>query len=288
MHVSGKILAGLVVVALLGAFYMTTKAFYVRDKWMQLAQENEAAIKKNAEELEAKTRTRNEKRADFARTMLGWDREWNSAGAILDDTGRIGLNIGSNQQVQAGQLLYVFAPNADGTSVYLGDFTVDKLFDAGIQAVPNSRRRPADLKAGQFPSARVRTMIPNPYVKRLGDLDQDLLNAELSIRTNKEELARQGRLSEQADKLIAARLFELNGPADGDNQQARAVPEVYNRGLLTSIVSEEEARNAALIEADRLMRELKKTRDEFQAIRKDNLQRVNSWPKATPAQSASR
>ena len=131
----------------------------------------------------------------------------------------------------------------------------------------------------------MRTMIPEQYVSRLGDLDQFLLGAELAVRTNNEELARQGRLSEQAEKLIAARLAELNGNPDMANLQ---VPEVHIKGLLTSIVSEEEARSAALIEADRLMRELKRTRDEFQQIRKDNQQRVDALTKSAPDQSASR
>jgi hypothetical protein len=287
MHVSGKILAGLVALTFIIAIYFTTKAFAVRDAWMKLAQANEAAILKNQEEIEIKTRTLREKRADYARTMIGWDREWVSPQAVTDQTDTLILQIGTNQGVQkeGGQVLYVFVPNPDGTSVYLGDYKVEQTNENGTRAKQNSRRRPADYKQAQYQNVRVRTMIPNQYVKTLGDLDQVLLNTELTIRSNNEELARQGRLSEQVDKLIAARLAELNGNADMAN---RNIPEVHIKGLLTSIVSEEEARNAALIEADRLMRELKKTRDEFQAIRKDNQQRVDALPKSAANQSASR
>lgn len=286
MHVSGKILAGLLVAALLGAIFMTAKSFAIRDAWMKQAQDNEKAIKENDEKIAILTRTLQEKRADYARTMIGWDREWVSPGAVTEND-KVGLQIGTGQglQKELGQVLYVFVPNADGTSVYLGDFKVDSVNDAGARGSANSRRRAADLKQAQYQNVRVRTMIPEQYLKRLGDLDQSLLSAELAIRSNNEELARQGRLSEQADKLIAARLAEMNGNPDLANQQ---IPEVHIKGLLTSIVSEEEARNAALIEADQLMRELKKTRDEFQAIRKENLQRVEALPKSAANQSASR
>ena len=45
-------------------------------------------------------------------------------------------------------------------------------------------------------------------------------------------------------------------------------------------------RNAALIEAYRLMRALKKSRDEFAETRKDNEQRVQSLPKPAPQEPA--
>ncbi|HEY3964855.1 MAG TPA: hypothetical protein VGM05_09925 [Planctomycetaceae bacterium] len=285
MHTSGKVLAGLLIVGLGVAFHASAKAYAVRDAWMKLAQDNEAAIKKNDEEIAVKTRTLKDKRNEFARTMIGWDREWIAPAARLEQNGGITLQLGTNQGMQPGQVLYVFAPNADGTSVYVGDFKVERTNEAQTQANHNSRRRPTDFKQAQLQNVRVRTLIPNQYVKRLNDLDQLLLDAELSIRTNKEELARQGRLSEQVEKVIAARLAELNGNPDKANQQ---IPPVHINGLLTSIVSEEEARNAALIEADRLMRELKKTRDEFQMIRKENQQRVDSLPKQAGDQSASR
>ena len=56
--------------------------------------------------------------------MIGWDREWISPAARLQQDGSIGLQIGTAQGVQPGELLYVFALNADGTSTYAGDFKV--------------------------------------------------------------------------------------------------------------------------------------------------------------------
>ncbi|MBI3862930.1 MAG: hypothetical protein HY290_13650 [Planctomycetia bacterium] len=286
MHKSGIVLAVFVILGTLGAIFMSSKAFAVRDAWMKQAQDNEAAIRKNDEEIAARKLTLRDKRNDYARTMFGWDREWMAPAARVEQNGNITLQVGTGQGVQPGQLLYVFAPNAEGTaSVYIGDFKVDKANEQGCQAIPNSRRRPSDYKEAVLQNVRVRTMVPREYIAPLETVDQRLLDAELAIRSNKDELARQGRLMAQAEKLIATRMKELNGNEDLANED---IPEVNIKGLLSSIVSEEEVRNAALIEADRLMRLLKKTRDEFQAIRKENQKRVDSLPKVTAEQSASR
>ena len=151
MHTSGKVLAGFVILGFLGAFYLTTKAFDVRDKWMELAQKNEAAIKKNDEEIATKTRTLRDKRNDYARTMIGWDREWTSPAAQLQQDGGIALQVGTNQGIQPGQLIYVFAPNADGTSVYVGDFKVVRANEGGCQATQYSAAAANRFQTGAAP-----------------------------------------------------------------------------------------------------------------------------------------
>jgi hypothetical protein len=190
----------------------------------------------------------------------------------------INLQIGTSRGVQQNQVLYVFVPNAEGTSWrYLGDFKVSKAADNSVEAKANSRRRPYDDKQLQPATARVRTLIPSHFLARLGALDQQLLAAEATVEANKIEVARQGTLSGQSDKLIESRMAEING----DPQLADApLPAVNIKGLLTAIVDEEEAHHAALIEADRLMRALKRARDEFAKIRRENADRVLSLPAA--------
>jgi len=281
MHVSGKAALGLAIALILAAVFMASKALAVRDAWMEQAQKNEAEIKKNIEEIAKREKLLLDRRNELAKTMIGWDREWPAVQARLDQGGKLGLALGTNQGLQPGEVLYVFAPNADGTSVYVGDFKVPKPGDTQSQAVPNSRQRPTDLaKQMQIEKARVRTMIPIQYQARLAMLDQQLLAADLAVASNKEEVDRQAKLSEKTDKLIASRMAEINGDKSLEGQP---IDEAYILGLLTAIVKEEEARNAALIEADRLTHELKHTRDSFEQIRKENLERVEALP-APPAQ----
>jgi hypothetical protein len=276
MHVSGKIAAWFVAVLIIVAIVFASKAFAIRDAWMDLAQKNEAAIKKNDEEIAGKTKLFLEQRGLLARTMIGWDREWPSVGGRLEANGNIALQLGTNSGVQTDQVLFVFVPSPDGSaSVYAGDFKITKVTDNSATGVPNSRRRAYDLKAAQFQNGRVRTNVPNQYIARLGTLDQQLLSAEQAVAINKEELGRQAVLADQTEKLIATRLNELNGDKALEGQP---LPSVHILGLLTSIVSEEEARNAALIEADSLMRDLKRTRDRFEQIRKENRAQVDALP----------
>jgi hypothetical protein len=284
MHISGKIAAWLVALGIVISIYFSAKAFALRDKWMQVAQENEKKIKENDEELAKKRKLLNEKKVEFARTMLGWDRQWSDVQVAGNPQTGLTLGIGTGKGVQPDQVLYVFVLNADNqTPTYVGDFKVSKPGDAQVDVKPYSRRRPNDPKQLPSQSARVRTMLPNAYLARLGGLDEQLLAADLTITGNKEELDRQALLLQQAESLIAARMAEIDGNPKLEGKQ---IPPVHTKGLLTSIADEDEARNAALIEADRLMRALKKSRDEFAETRKDNEQRVQSLPKPVPQEPA--
>ena len=191
MHISGKIAAWLVAVGLLIGSWFAVKALAVRDKWMALAQKNEAEIKKNDEEIAKKIKLRDEKRTSLARTMFGWDRYWLDVPAVVNG-GNLSLQLGSARGVQQNQVLYVFIPNPDGTSAYLGDFKVTRVGDNGAEARPESRRRPDDVnQMPPAPNARVRTRIPTEFLGRLSALDQQLLAAELTIAANDRELKRQ-------------------------------------------------------------------------------------------------
>jgi hypothetical protein len=275
MHYSGKIAAGLVVALIAIAIYFSAKAFGVRDAWMQLAQKNEDEIKKNEATIAEKTRKFEDERAILARTKHGWDRDWSDVPAQINQQGDLTLALGTARGMQPDQILYVFVPNQDGTSVYVGDFKVTRAAENQVLARPNSRRRAGDVKQVQLPPVRVRALLPIQYLSRLETLNQQLLAAELTIATNKDEVERQGRLFDQTEKLIAARMAEING---NPQLAAKPLPPVHVKGLLTSIVDEEEGRNAALIEADRLRRELKQARDRFAQVRRENHERLKSLP----------
>ncbi len=282
MHISGKIAAWLIAVLMLVGLYFAVKALSVRDKWMALAQKNEAEIQKNDEEITKKVKLRDEKRTALARTMFGWDRSWLDVPAAVN-AGNLSLQLGSSRGIQQNQVLYVFVPNPDGTSTYLGDFKVTRVADNQADARPNSRQRPSDVKQMPAQNVRVRTRTPTEFLARLSALDQQLLAAELTLATNENELKRQATLFEQSGKLIDMRLAELNGNPALAN---KPLPAAIVVGLLTAIVEEEEGRNAALIEADRLMRELKATRDSFAKIRAENAARVQTLPHPRAAEPA--
>lgn len=283
MHISGKILAWFVVIGALAAIFMSAKALAIRNAWMEKAQKAEAEFIANEKQIAEKTTLRDNKRAELARTMLGWDRYWQDVPVNINpQTGAMGIQMGTDRGLQADQVIFVFIPQPDGKSVYAGDYKITRIAAAGAEARPNWRVRAGDIKAANGP-VRIRSLIPNQYQTRFGWLGQQLLTAETSVATNQSELARQMQLLTTTDTLIAKRLNEINGDAA---QEGKEIPEVYIKGLLTGIVDEEETRSAALREADRLLHELKHTKDEFERIRALNQQLVDSLPQPVAASDA--
>src|SRR5262249_14849342 len=121
MHISGKIAAWLVALGIVAAIFFSAKTFAIRDAWMKLAQDNEKKIRENDDEIAKRQKELNEKKVDYARTMLGWDRQWSNVQIAGNPTTGLTLGIGTDSGVQADQVLYVFALNADGvTTAYVG------------------------------------------------------------------------------------------------------------------------------------------------------------------------
>lgn len=282
MHTSGKVLAWFVVVGGLAAVFLSAKALAVRNSWMELAQKNELTIRKNDEQIDLKQRELRRLRGELARTMLGWDRYWSRVKGNVSPQGLLTIGVGSTFGIQPDQVLQVFAVGPEGGSRYLGSYKVTRVAETACEAKPNWLIAAGDYTARPEFEARVWAMIPGQYQARLTALDQQLLAAEQTLTTNKNELARQNELQDQTDKLIASRLSEIEGAAD---LQGKPLPQVYIKGLLSGMVDEEEARNAALIEADRLRRELKETREKFEQTMKANRELTNSLPQAEPTET---
>jgi hypothetical protein len=283
MHNSGKVLLAFVAIGAAVEIWLSAKALGIRTAWMQVAQKNEAEILKNQEQILLKTRELNSKQSELARTMLGWDRVWPEADARMIQDGSLQIGLGTSYGVQPDQVLFVFALNADGSSRYLGDFKVSgKLTETSCMTKPNWFQHAGDVTPGTY-KVRVRTLIPNQYQSRLGSLEQQILAAEQSIQTNQSELERQTQLAEQTDNLIETRLTELNGdPA----LEGKTLPPVNVKGLLAAMVDEEEARNAALVTIDQLLRDLKKTREQFIETLKANRQLTDSLPRPPASDAA--
>jgi hypothetical protein len=278
MHTSGKVLAWVVVLGAACAIWLSAKALGVRNAWMQVAHTNEANFLANQEKIRVKTLEVDHKRSELARTMLGWDRYWNNIDARLNRS--LQLGIGTSDGVKPEQVLFIFAINADGSSRYVGDFKVaDRITETSCTANPNWLRQSGDITPGTF-KARVRTLIPNQFQARLAAIEQQAIAAEQAFLSNQAELDRQKQLTEQTEKLIAARLTELNGdPA----LEGKPLPPVNIKGLLAALVDEEEARNAALVTVDQLLRELKTTRERFVETLNANRRLTESLPRPAPA-----
>lgn len=286
MHTSGKVFVWLLVIACLAAIYLSAKALGVRNGWMAAAQKAKETYQKNEKEIAEKSLALELKQKEYDRIMLGWDRYWPEVPALVDPaSSNIRIGVGTNQGLKANQVVYAYMLNPDGTSNFVGDFRVVRIAEAQADARPNWRIRPGELQAAKVAPGgwRIRTLIPNQYQTRFAELDQQLLTAEQSQAGHQGALERQMKLLAEAEKRLGARLTEINGNPALDG---KAIPDVFIKGLLTSLSEEDEARNSALREADELLHELKKTREEFERILQHNRQLTDGLPQ--PAKQSER
>ncbi|MGQ0634078.1 MAG: hypothetical protein ACT4QC_05695 [Planctomycetaceae bacterium] len=281
MHTSGKVAAWLIVVGALAAIWLSSKALGVRNAWMQVAQKNEDDYRKNEAEISEKSRDLDSERIRLAHDMLGWDRYWPEVAAAIDQAGNLNLGLGTANGVEPDQSLFVFAIDAEGGSKFLGNFKVVGADGNRSRARPNWRVRAGELAptSGVIP-VRVRTMVPNQYQARQAALDQQLLAVEQRIATETEQIDMQKQLDDLTGVQVGLRLGEING---SKSLEGRRLPDPLIRGYLVAIPTEEEARNKALLEADRLLRQLKETRRQFEETLRENRRLTESLPQGSAA-----
>jgi hypothetical protein len=274
MHISGKIFAWMVVALGAASIYMGAKTLGIRQAWMERAQKDERDFNESREAALKAHLEYDQKRNEYVRAILGWDRYFNGVEAAIDQNGQLAVQgIGAAVGLKNDDLLYVFALNQDGTdSTYVGCFRVAQAAENRVVAIPHWRLREGDLAPGKLPfGARVRTQVPTAHQARFATLDQQLLAVEQGLADALEEKQALAALAAQTEKLIDERQKELDGdPAF----ETKSVPDVNKLGLLAAIAKEEESRNQALLEADRLHRELLQVRQKLNDVLKSNRQRV--------------
>jgi len=274
MHISGKILAWMVVALGAASIYMGSKALSIRQAWMERAQKDEKEYH-DAQEAALKAHLEyDQRRNEYVRAILGWDRYFNNVEATVDQNGQLAVQgLGAAVGVKNDDLLHVFALNQDGSdSTYVGCFRVAQAAENRVVAIPHWRIREGDLAPGKLPfGARVRTQIPTADQSRFAAIDQQLLAVEQGLANAQEEQGALAALLAQTEQLIAERMKEIDGDPAFEQKQ---VPAVNKLGLLSAITQEEEARNQALLEADRLHRELLAVRKQLQEVLNQNRQAV--------------
>jgi len=289
MHISGKILAALVALLGLGGIYLTAKTLAVRQAWMEQSQKNQADLEKKRQELTTVLSERDRKRAEFVRAIVGWERayEGSTVQVEVDANGNFAIDgVGTANGVATDDVLYIFGPGQEaGSSTFLTAVKVAQVADNRVNALPYVRLRQGELQnaVGQKFPARVRKLVPTRFQNEIASIDQRLLLLEQSLTNAAADQTFLKDLQDRTDLLIAERMKELNGNPDLEGAN---VPEVYRAGLLASIASEEELRNAALLEGDLMLRRLLRTRQRLEEVLDLNNDLARSLPQPTATQAA--
>ena len=301
MHALGKVFLALILLLAGASAVLTAKLVDIRQSYTNQIEQVEEAIVGDPEKgvigLESKLETQRQAllkaRGELARTMLGWDRYWTDVPVQVqnaDEAEIIAEGLGSEQGVPADNpdlTLHAFAPvDEAGTEfVYVGPFRVVEV--AANDSVLRLDWAPFGEEVDQWRDSnwRFRSMIPAADVKRFEDLRRELAVGQELLEARRANLQVQTQLAEAAEQQLEQRQKELLG--DGQAKVIEGAPE-YSEGLLATLEEEEEARNRALAEVDRLRRELKAAEDHVQGLLDTNKALIRQLPTATAPATARR
>jgi hypothetical protein len=275
MHILGKVLVWLAALLAIGAVALSAKLLGVRNSWMQQLTTLKDQNEKDAETLAATRLELDSQRSELARTLIGWDRYWTDVGIDLvsPEEGLVNSNnLGTNQGLNVparpeNPTVYLFREAADGGFVFVGPFQATTIQEDNAAFKSAWQPRAGETQSWVGDSWRVRALIPPSAVDRFYDLQTKLTNDGDELLSQKQHnLEIQTQLIETAQRDLRFREEELVGAGGEDG------------GLVGAIAAEEEERNAALAEVDRLRRELKSRLSTQDALIKENRELSDKLP----------
>lgn len=290
MHVLGKVLLFLTIVAAAAATAFTARMIQVRNSWMKQAEtlkaENEQYVRDIAAEeaeLERLQRELNLMLLNWGTPVSGFTVTQASPSVVTVPIGtRHGVPSGQNRQ-PAGQnpMLYAFRPDSDGSGmIWVGSFYAQRVADAETDLVPTWTVRAGEADPWSTPGTRWRVWprLPSAAVTRFGKLQQALIAADEQLSSKNNYLQVQQGLLDDANRHNRLRREELLGPPNPPAPPAELEDMEYSHGLLAAIAAEDEARNTAEAEVDRLRRVLKRSYQTLDVYRSDNVELVKELP----------
>lgn len=280
MNIWGKVLAFLIILLGGGAFVLTTQLLDYRQSWMKQVETN----RKNL--IAAKEATINKRKelanlqAEYDRLMLGWDTYINNVTASGDAAqGVLSINVGPPQLAEGKDkdgkpvqpVIYAFQPGANGKYEYVGEFRADRIAVGNSSFKANWRIRSSDSAMWKLgPNWRIRTRIPTSNKLKFDQLSLAFSDADERIKNNTNELARsRDEFAKKVKLALSNRENELQGFGSYEGDRGKIEDELID-GVLATLVKEEEARNAALSQADALRHELHNTVEAFEKLKSTN------------------
>jgi len=291
MHVLGKVQAWLCAILAIMAIVWTGRLLQVRNTWAKRNEDLRTTYLENADTIESKQRTLIEAKADFDRTVLYWDREFDGVQVGESDNDGLIIGIGSSDELTQDKVVYAFQPKGDGSMVYVGPFRITTVeADRSAleptwrprQADPNfpTGPRPAESSTWQYGDGwRIRDVIPVKTRELFTDLEIQFTLADQRLSSRRINLAFQQKLNTDARDQLRLREGELNGGLPEMEANRGDLPQDKVDGLVKAIADAEETRNQELSDVDRLRRELKAAYERYGLLRKQNLQLSQTLPK---------
>lgn len=281
MNVLGHVSIWLIALGALAATVLSAKTYDVRNSWIKKVDQLKQDVAKNEPILAEKQARLKSLQDELDRTILGWGKPFVNVGGQLTNTFQLvtqdpGLTgwLGSlDEAQQAAQVVYVFQPQPDGSSLYIGSFQLAAPVQPGgaAQFNPTWTPRGDDFAAIENPNGpfRVRPMVPSYFPSKYADIRGAMSISERLLADKQDDLAEQKLREADAKSIRDRRNNQLQGP----------------EGLVSQLQTAEDARNVELEEQDHWRREVNEAKKEIEDLMKvsrDLEQQLKQSPDGSP------
>jgi hypothetical protein len=275
MHIVGKILILTLALCAAFGFIFAARLVNTRGHYMQLLQAAKVNDEKTDEKLAASRQAFEEARANLEREMLRWDHYFTVKGVFDAANSAIVANAGTTLGIQLKTELYAFQLDAGGASTYVGSFNAAEVAKNESALKATFPVRGDDVPNWNGQNFRLRTTIPSAFVKRIADLQTELVNRDELLKKQEKNLATQGDLVATARDQRDTRVAELLGGGAG-----------ITTGLVAAINQADDARNASLLRVDDLRRKIFDAKARVKGLIQENSNLAASLPGQPPKQQA--
>jgi hypothetical protein len=267
MHITGKILAWMMLIAAIVALGLAAKLVDTRGRWMKDLQAIKKQNEQTADQLAAARLQRDQARENLEREMLRWNRIWTNVDGSFSPQSLL-ISKGSAVGIPASTTLYAFQLAGDGTPQYVGAFQTVTVQANQADLKPAFRIRQEDVPKWNGQNWRFRTTIPSSFASRVSDLESELVVADELLAKQRSNLEVQTQLVDTSRDQRDERLAELLGA-----RKAGA-----GVGLVAEISQADDARNSSLAEVDSLRRSISAARERVQQLIRENNDLARTLP----------
>lgn len=293
MHTFGHVMIWLIALGAIAATALTAKTYEIRNSWLEKVDKLEQQVEANKPVIAEKEAKLDALQAERDRLNLGWGEPFQNVQGQLNNNFQFTTSdaalvnwlasVNQTQQSldptkQSPPVVYLFQPQPDGSSVYVGAFQVASAITPGqpVTFVPTWNVRNSDFAsignngAGPF---RVRPMVPSQFPSRFAEARSKMVITERFLAQKQADLADQKLREADAQAILAKRNEQLQG----------------QEGLVSQIQTAEDARNTELEELDYWRRQVKdaelKIKDLLDETRKleQQLEESPAQPEEDPA-----
>ncbi len=266
MHALGKFFLFLVVAGSVGAIYMSSRAFEVRNSWLKLSERLEKEVETNKLAADKSDSEREKLTLQFESLARPWQAYW--TGIKVDRqpgaeaTGGLLIQLGLpllKQPADAANpiLIHAFQPvPGSNEPAYVGEFKVEQLGEGQSVLMPNWRLRPNEVDqwiVGE--NWHFREAIPAGNKALIGALEEQLSEGLERLLARQAELAQTEAIIARTQEVLASRVGDIEGIPNPQEKQDKLPPE-YVAGLQQTIQDEEAAVNAVTADVQQLRDEL--------------------------------